>query len=114
MKPQAFIPNNEIILDTERYTALYREYGHIQFQLTLAEMAALIVLANEFKEIENQEPGFDKESWLKDNMNFDVPEKSLSVFAFLVMQWTPETGISSVQEGEKSDFVVVTISSKSL
>lgn len=108
MEDQATIQYSDLKVDIVSYSQLFREYGHIFFELKDEENEELMKATNQFKEIEKQEPGFDKRSWVEDNIKPLPSEKPFAVFSFLVTQWNPTTIISNT-ESPNTGYIYVSV-----
>lgn len=97
MEDFSLIKRETIDVKPSEYISIFRKFGHITFEVNDDENTELIRLANDFKEIEKQPVGFDKEKWINDNMDFDVSPNAFAVFSFLITCWNPTTIISNAE-----------------
>ena len=113
MNDQATVKYSDLKVDIVRHSKLFLEYGHIFFELKDEENGELIRAANQFKEIEKQEPGFDKRAWVERNINPLPSPKPFAVFSFLVAQWNPATIIGNV-ESPNTGYIYVSVTKEGI
>jgi len=95
MSDRSLINYDDVKVDLVKYTNIFRQFGQITFELNHAENKELILLVQQFKEIENENAGFDKGKWVSENINPLPSGKAFAVFSFLVIQWNPRTIITN-------------------
>ena len=97
MEEISVISRENIDVMPSEYISIFRKHGHITFEVNDSENKELIKLAKDFKEIEKQPEDFDREKWIKDNMDLNVSPNAFAVFAFLITCWNPTTIISNTE-----------------
>lgn len=110
MRDITLIPYKAIANDyVLAYRYIYRKNDRITFELTKEENRRLIRLCHEFKEIENEKPGFDQEKWVRDNIDYEgVTDKTRAVFEFMMAEWHP-TNITINTESPNEGFIYVLV-----
>jgi len=104
------IPYEVIANDHVRaYRHIYRRHDQITFELTKAENKRLIRLCHQFKEIEKEQPDFDQDRWVRDNIDYEgVTAKTRVVFDFMMAEWHP-TKITINTESPNEGFIYILV-----
>ena len=108
MKDSSLITRGNIDVKPSFYNSIFRKYGHITFEVNESENLELIKLTNDFKEIENQPEGFNREKWIKENIDLNVTSNSFAIFSFLILCWSPSTILSNI-ESSNSDLIYLCV-----
>ena len=95
MSDQSLIAREDVKVDLVNYTNIYQQFGQITFELNELENAALILAAQQFKEIGREAANVDKGQWLSENVKPMPSGKAFAVFSFLVTLWNSSTMITN-------------------
>lgn len=97
---RSFIGNEDIEIAPSKYLAIFRELGQITFELSIEENQKLVQAAHQFKEIEKQPSSFDRNKWVKENIDPTPEGTVLAVFSFMIVVWGPTTIIENTSSRE--------------
>ena len=100
MSDRSFIGNEDIEIAPSKYLAIFRELGQITFELSIEENQKLVQAAHQFKEIEKQPSSFDRNKWVKENIDPTPEGTVLAVFSFMIVVWGPTTIIENTSSRE--------------
>ena len=111
---RSLINHDDVKVDLVKYTNIFRQFGQITFELSSVENKELILSVQQFKEIENENAGFDMGKWVSENINPLPSGKAFAVFSFLVTQWNPHTIITNGESPKEGRIYVCVMNESSV